>query len=781
MKGWCSVYNPAYAGLLYCDIIPVMRIEEVAERAARWLLIGFAFLLPIFVIPTAWAQVAQAKTLLLVAGLSLVLIVFVVERIFGGSMKIPRHPLLLASILLPIAYLASALGSQVGIGSYISGFGGVDTVAAVALFFATLVLFALLFTGKNVLYPILAFSAGASVVILFQIARLFIPDWLTLGGAMSGSASSLIGSWHDLGIFTALFVFLAIVFIDARDAIPRLVRIAFGALGLLGFALLLIIGFSDVWYALGGLTVLYGVYTYAIAHVKNRRLHKEALRSAALVIVFGVVALAAGYYSSKLLQHLPSSLQISQLEVRPSWQTTYSIGEKVFTSGDALFGTGPETFSNAWGKWKPLSVNQTDYWSLDFRAGVGLIPTAFITAGVLGALAWLLLVVILVLRLVYVRDIEPKRETMRHALLAATLFLLWFHIFYAPGPTISIILFMLLGLVVASDMGPKLRTYTLPLRVSSIPGIVSILAVIFVSTGIVFAAGATARVTVSNLYIAKASTAYAAGKSVSEVLALVRRSLFIYPGNSVAHRAAVQVGLLELRELLSKGENADAAALKSTLERTIAEGLRAVEIDSTDYQNWLALASLYQNLAVSGIPGAYDQALVAYTKAAEASPTNPIPFVNAAQLAMVQGGASSSVAYLNKAIALKPNLAVAYYLRSQAKGSLGEFPGAIEDAKAAITLAREDALGWYNLGTLFYASSNYADAVLTLSQAVSLQNDYANALFVLSLAWQKQNNYPAAIAAMQRVADLNPDNQMVKDALTQIMTASTTPATEKKK
>jgi len=750
-----------------------MRVAEIAERTARWLLIALAFSIPFFVIPTPWALIAQDKILLLIAGLTLTLVAFVVARITSGTLVIPRHPLLFASVLLPIAYLASALGSSATIGSYVSGFGTTDTVAAVTLLFATLALFGLLFSGRQATLPFLALGAGVVVVVLFQIARLIVPSWLTLGGAMSGSASSVVGSWHDLGIFAALLVFFALVFVRARETLPFGVRVAIGVLGLISLGLLFIIGFSDVWYSLGALAVLYGLYSYALAHLRDRHSFKVALQRASLALCVGVAALMIGYYSNALLKYLPSSIQISQFEVRPSWQGTYSIGEKVFTNGDALFGSGPDTFSSVWGKWKPLSVNQTDYWTLDFRAGIGLIPTAFITAGVLGAIAWFLLLSVLLFRLLmHVRRLQIGDETIPNALLAAAVFLVWFHVFYAPGVAVSIVLFMLLGLLVASDRGGGRRSYTVPLSVESMRGALGAISIIAISAGIVFSGFTVARATVSNLFIAKASTDYTGGKSVSEVVALVERALTIYPGNAVAHRAAVQVGLLQLQEILSKGANAQTAELRTTLERIIAEGLRAVAIDSTDYQNWLALASLYQNLARSGVSGAYDQALVAYKKAAATSPTNPIPLVNAGQLALAQGDAKASVSYLDQAIALKPNLAVAYYLRSQAKGSLGEFPTAIEDAKAAISLAREDALGWYNLGTLFYASEDYSNAALALSQAASLQNDYANALFVLSLALQKQNNYPAATAAMQRVADLNPDNAMVKEALSSLKTAS---------
>ena len=154
---------------MHCDIILLMRIATIADKLARWLLIVLAFSIPFFVLPVSWAQVAQDKTLLLVVVLSLTLIAFVVARIAAGTLLIPRHPLLFASALLPIAYLASALGSHATIGSYVSGFGATDTVAAMTIFFATIALYGLIFSGKEAMYPLLALAAGVAIIILFPI------------------------------------------------------------------------------------------------------------------------------------------------------------------------------------------------------------------------------------------------------------------------------------------------------------------------------------------------------------------------------------------------------------------------------------------------------------------------------------------------------------------------------------------------------------------------------------------------------------------------------------
>jgi len=123
------------------------------------------------------------------------------------------------------------------------------------------------------------------------------------------------------------------------------------------------------------------------------------------------------------------------------------------------------------------------------------------------------------------------------------------------------------------------------------------------------------------------------------------------------------------------------------------------------------------------------------------------------------------MSYLDAAVILKPNLAIAYYLRSQVEARESRFSEAIEDGKMAVSLAQQDPLGWYNLGVIFYTAGDHQSAALALQQAVSLNNDYANALFVLSLVFEKLGDHPDAIIAMRRVVALNPSDETALQAL----------------
>ena len=752
-----------------------MEVRAIADSIARWALVALIALMPFFVIPASWATVIQSKLLLAAILVAIAIVFYCIARIAQGVFLIPRDAILYAALLLPVAYFVSAFVSGSAADSYASGLGLQDTVASITILCATLALAAILFAGgmRTVLFVFLAFLGGCSLVILFQAARLFAPLWLTLGGAVSGSASSIFGAWHDLGVLAALLIFFAIAFFDSPFLGRRISRIALPIIGLLSYVLTFVIALPDIWYGLAALLLLFALYAGYMTGHGDALSRRTSARQAVAAFIVGILSLIAGFAGHYVYTYLPQPLRITQTEVRPSWQGTFVVGEKVFVDNGSLFGTGPNTFQNAWGKWKPPGVNETVFWSTDFNQGVGFVPTSFVTAGVLGILAWLALLLSVIFHLVrFVRNHDQHDRSLHASLLGGILFLLGFHIVYTPTLAVSLILFFLLGLAVAITTLDRQHTFVLPLSFRSIGGLLSLVLVLLLGASVVLASALAVRAASSDIIIQKAAADYQATADVARALTSVQTALVMNPANDRAHRAAVELGLLQLQKLISAGNNADAEALKETLSATIASGLSAVSIDSADYQNWLSLASAYQNLANVGVEGAYENAIAAYEKAAAANPTNPLPLIGAGQVALAQGKVAASVDYLNAAILLKTNLAVAYFLRSQAEGQLNNFPSAIEDAKIAASLAREDPLAWYNLGVILYASGDYRAAAQALSQAVSLSNDYSNALFVLALAFNQQGDHARAIAAMQRVVELNPNNDTASSTLASLLAES---------
>jgi hypothetical protein len=441
-------------------------MEKIAHKAdfiTRWCLILIALFTPIFVIPVQWTTIPQAKILLIGALVVIALFAWIVARLAEGKVEIPKHFLLWSGILLPIVYTVSAFASGNVWSSLVSGSAASDTTVIIGIWYILLALTSFIYSSRaasiNTLLRMIL--VGFFALVIFQVVRLFFPDLLSLGGYLTGNASSIIGPWHDLGILLGLSVFLTLAFFDTPVALGwwRSVLIV---TGLLSLFLLVIINSADVWYALAALALSYGLWQWLVT---KREGHGAigAFRSN-IVIASVVIALFSGafaYWGSLLYTHLPSKLQVVQTDVRPSWQGTYMVGQKALSSPRAfILGSGPNTFTRNWGLFKPTGVNVTDYWNIDFNAGVGFIPTTFVTTGVLALFAWALLLFGLLwsaLRLLGRRVLTPG-HTVLATIVGGALYHMAFQIMYLPGIALSAQHFILMGVVVALEVRDASRT-----------------------------------------------------------------------------------------------------------------------------------------------------------------------------------------------------------------------------------------------------------------------------------------------------------------------------------
>lgn len=749
----------------------MQKLQPYLDQVARWGLVFFVAVLPFFVIPAAWASVAEAKIIFTACVILVVALVWVVARIMEGTFSIPKSPILVAGVLLPIAYMVSAVVSKGSAVSFVSSSTVQDTVVIMTLLYAILLFTALIFDTAERMMSILirAFFGGALFLIIFQLVRLAFPTSLTLGSVLPGSASSIFGSWHDLGIFLGLVVILATSLWPTDLLAGRMWKSAAALSGLGAFALLLVINSSDVWYALAGFALLFALYRWVVGQ-GGENVRKRTLVVAPF-IALALVAGAAGTWNSIIYNHLPARLQIVQFEVRPSWQGTFSVGEKVFSGGSTrIFGSGPNTFNQEWGRFKPTEVNNTLFWNIDFNSGVGVIPTAFVTLGALGMISWGALILAFLWSLWrFVRMGRSRFAEISIALSAAILYLIVFHIVYVPGFALSALAFFFLGLIVALEHKGSGRAFTMSVRPTDTLSAVFLGALLIGGGLIAYASVSAIRATVSDMFVNRAVVLYNTSGDLLGAVKMVGDALVVFPHNDRAHRAGVEIGLLQLSRLAASGKDDDAARseLQVALSQTIEHGLAAVSINGNDYQNWLALANLYQNLAGAGVEGAYEKAREAYEKARAVNPTNPLPLIGLAQVEMAVGDTTAALQDLDQALALKPDLSAASFLRSQLEASKGDFTAAVRDAAAAIQGVPQDPLGWYNLGAVLYVAGSYHEAVPVLEKAVALQNDYANALFVLALSYEKLGRHAEALVALKSVAERNPNDttlqRMVKD------------------
>ncbi len=741
-----------------------------ADSIARSCIVALIALLPFFIIPFPWASVVQAKTLLVALLVSVCSVAWLWGQYQRQLVTIPKHLILVAAFALPAVYVLSALAAGSPPGSYVSGSGEQGTVAGIYVLFMTLALSAVVFGNARdgMATPLKALISGGAILLVAQIVHLFLPS--VTFGVLPGSAASLFGSWHDLGTILSLFVLFAAILWRSPVA-EGWWKWLFMLVGTASFLFLFVINMRDIWYMLGA----FGAVSLLMLAVHARIFHRESvlslLRERWYLVAVVVVSVAAGLASTFIFRVMPPTLRVAQLEVRPSWQGTLAVGHKVLTGATtAVFGSGPNTFTRKWSAFKPASINTTDFWNVDFNAGVGFIPTTFVTVGALGVLAWTLLFAALLFgawRFVHERK-DFQRWITQAALYVAALYLFIFHLMYVPTVAVSMLMFVIPGLIVAVEAE---RTGVFVVRLErNLWGSVRTFGFVVAVGFLILGSAGTVRAVISDMYVNNAVVAYARSGNTGPSLASIQTALLVRPDNDRAHRAAVELGLIQLRQVAAEGksDSASVTALRATLQDTIKHGLSAVSIDTADYQNWLSLAGLYKELGSVGVQGSYDNAKEAYRKAAADAPTNPLPYIHLAQLGIAENDLAGAREHLDKAIALKPNFAAAFYLRSQIEARENHLDAAAADALRAAQYAREDPLAWYNLGAILYAQAKYADAIQVLQNAIALQKDYANALFLMGVSHDRLGQYAEALAFLERVQTLNPTDESLKAAIAEV-------------
>lgn len=737
-------------------------IARFIDAIARWVLIAFFALLPVSILPLPWASIAQDKVLLAVAAAIIAIIAWALARLFAGSIRTPKSALLYVALLLPLAYVVSTL---------VAGWRGVslvgegmeqDTLVAVVLWYALFALTAFVFYEHRpaIRACIRALLLGLTALMIIESLYIFFPAWLSFGGALQGTTANPLGSWHDLGIIAGLSVFLSIALFRS-GILNGLWRILPVVLGILSLFLVIIVHFTDVFWATAALS-LAGLIAVLRASIQAEGISvTEAAGRALPWLVVGVAMALAAVFGTQLAGKLPSRVQITEVEVRPSWQGTFDVAKQSLDAPTSLlFGSGPNSFIREWGLHKPQSVNLTPFWNSDFNYGIGIIPTSIFAVGLFGLIAWAaILLVLLGLVFRFIREVRPLTpgRTLFGGLLVAVAYLVTFHMIYTPGVAVTGITFLLMGLLAvaaAGDAPPRVMRVGIR-RLSGLLGFM----VLVLSSGIAIAAAGTGgREVLSNLYVNKGAYAYQTSGDVGGASRAIQQALRIVPQNDRAHRAAAELGIVELGQLLSQGDPKDDAArkqLQDTLQETIQHGLTAVAIDGANYQNWLSLAQIYANLAGANVQGAYDNAKNAYQKAFEAQPTNPVPKLRLAQVSVAQNNLAAARGYLQEAVALKPDFAAAYYLLSQVEAADGKGDPAVAAAAQAVQLVPNDPVGWFNLGYILYSGRSYQNAAQALEKAATLTPDYANALFILGLTYNALGRTDDAVIVLSRVAALN--------------------------
>lgn len=771
-----------------------LSIESEAKTKGKFLnklvffgLLSSIFLIPLIFIPSQSVNFVFTKQVLFSTVIFVAFLFWLFLRLKEGRYELPISPIIFALGGVVLVTILSSLFSGVIRQSFFGTGFEVGTAISILVGFLAVFLIPLYFTNKDRIFLgyVMFFSAFA-VLSLFEIIRLcFGPDVLSFG-FFTDTTSNMIGSWNDMGVFFGLTTLLALVTIEFFPT-GKLIKFLSFASMFVSLCLLAFINLSMIWLALGLFSTVLFVYLFSFSKkhsinepeledgmeesieeekiVSSRRFPTATL----IVVVISILFIIGGGYINNWLS---TKFNISQIDVRPSWQATVSVAKETLKI-HPLFGAGPNQFFTEWLKYKDPAINSTMFWNSNFIYGIGLIPTYVINTGLLGAVAWLAFFIFLLYAGFRAIFLPSKDRFLRYLTISSFLgsFFLWiFNVFYAPGNVMVALTFIFTGLFISALVKEgliKIKTglYTENAKSSFI----SVLILISLLVGVFGLGYGIIERYFAYLSYQKGLVALNMNGNVDSAEANFFKAASLSQ-NDVFYRALTEIGIIRMSNLLnSASKDTPASTLQSQFQNILGTTLNyateAININNGNYQNWVERGRVYEAVMPLKIDGSYEAAANAYEQATKYAPLDPSIYLMLARLEYTRGDNAKAKEFITKALNLKQNYTDAIFLLAQIQIKEGDSVEAIKSVSAASILSPNDPTIFFQLGLLQFNTKDYKGAVASLEKSIALSPQYANAKYYLGLAYEKLGREKDAIAQFTDLKKTNPDNKEIDSIL----------------
>ena len=662
-------------------------LSNILDRISFWSIFSVIVLLPIFFLPFTNIPIETAKTLLLVLGLVVAIISWAAARFSDGKIIIPKSILILPLLVVVVVFLISSIFSSP---MNVSLFGVMLDIGSfwfmLCLFLLTFMTAVIVREDKKAKMILKGLIVSSMVVLVFQIARFFLPDVLSLG-VLEPKTGNILGSWNSLGIFSGMMVLVSL-FVFEFVKITKKQKAFFGVLLFLSLFLVASVNFILVWQLIGIFALILFVYKISITSTSNEEdRHKKEFP----IVSFGVIILSLLFFISGQFigSALPNALSLYNVEVNPSFSATFDVAKEVIKQ-DPVLGTGPNRFSEVWSLYKSDIINNSQFWNTPFSSGSGLIPTFMVTTGLLGTLA---LVVFFGMFLVIgakntFASIRHKKDSDILLYFLLAIYLIITTILYSAGVTLLLLAFAFIGIFIGISSSRLEKNITFSFLDDPRKSFFSILFLVIL---MIASAGVTFKYAerfVSVFYFGNAlssTTIESAEASIGRALLLNQNDLYL--------RTYSQVYLSKINSLLS--DNTDLTdeqkvSLQTSLTNAENGAIAATKYNPKNYLNFDMLGFVYKNSASLGVEGASAKAIEAYTEASRLNPKNPLLKLELARVSFIDKKMKEAKEFALESVALKPDFVQGLIFLAQIEKELGNNASAVSYAEKALFLFPED-------------------------------------------------------------------------------------------
>ncbi len=754
------------------------------------------FLTPLFFLPWTSSILEVNKQLLLVVLTIVALVAWLGQMVITKRLTFRSGWLNLVPGLFLLSVLISSFASLAGYQTWI-GQASQEYVS-----FLSTSMFVILFyllknnagdtqIQKGLISSLLLSGAIGGVLMLLGIFDLFhLPFGFaqSLGFTTVGTVNGMISFLTPM-----MFVGLAMWLVSARQTnkiIPdgakgAYIRALIVILSLSNLVAMMVVDFWVFWVInLIGVLLLAGFVFLQQQEFPN-------LKRFLIPVVIGLISILFLFIRTPIKVDLP-------LVVSPSYGMSWQITKTTLgvNSGQLLFGSGPGTFLHDYLAYKPAEVNASPFWSVRFDRAKSSALTTLTNLGIVGTGLWFLLMLWIAVktfgRLLKERDHEEWKMT--YILFSGWALLFALHLLYSSNMTMQFLLWSFTGLLASQVM---VKIWKTDFRHSPKLGLGVSFAFVIVSVGVLTSLFVTGQRYLAEVSFAKALVADRSGAPVEEVVGYLNTAVKYNGLSDVYYRNLSSALLAQARQKIASESAAGELSAEATqqisalVSSSIEAATKAASIEPNYVANWVMRGSIYRDV-MSFAQGAEDLAAAMFSNAVRMEPTSPVHRTNlgrvyatvadrarnlkgAEDAELAKTATEQEVVLLKtaeqaytSAIQLKPDYAPAHYYLA----AVYERQGRLEDATARLVALRNNApsdIGLaFQLSQMLIRLGNYDVAREELERITTIRPDYSNALWFLASMHEINNNRSKAIELVQKVVDLNPQNEVAKDRLSRL-------------
>lgn len=731
------------------------------EKVSKVSLYLLVFLLPLLFLPWTANVLEFNKQALLIILTFISVFAWFLKILISGKARFSLSYAHIPVGVLFLVYLASTIFSSWRYGSF-WGWPQITSESLISLLCLVLVYFLIvnIFEKKEIFYLLSISVFSGALASFYGILQIF-GSFIVPIGFTKVNTFNTIGSINDLGFFAAVLLPVSVMlFIISKKNIYRGL---FVVSALIFISLLLLINFYILWWiVIAGSALIFIFGTQRRDFFDSRWLIVPMfLLSIGLLFAFfrfSIPGISQNFTDIYLRQKFTLDMSLKALQENP------------------VVGSGPGTFVYNFLKHKTLEINQTDLWNTSFSWGGSKFLTLLSTVGILGGLAFLILIGFFIFYgIKFLFRKKNSEENAFYWIFGAGLFIGFLtlslgYFFYASNLTLDFIYFIFMGCFVALFCREKKEFELKPSSLLTL-GFTFFITIIFVfGLGLFIMEG--------QRYISAKN--YLDGTKLWQKeefdLSLVKleKAVSISPSvdlywRSLSRAYLQNIDFISAREDLSVDQKGQ--LIQILINNSVNAAKESSDRNSADSANWSNRGLVYQNL-IGVVSGAKDWAISAYKEAMVLEPINPIYPTQIGvsiltHISFLDSQSKESVELLaeaedwfNKAIKLKPDYAPAHFQLSRiylSQGKDSEMIASLENAKQS---APFDVGLAFQLGLVYYNKNDFTKAKTELERAVLLDPNYSNALYFLGISYYELNEKNSAIKAFERILVLNPGNEI---------------------